>query len=170
MGIGAAVALGAAVVAVGAAVGAAVAAGAAGAAVAAGTAVASLPQATANNIIPINRATGDMSPYLSVPDILSIFHLAYCCFRNTTLITTGSILCYATMESNIAIIGPHPSHLPTHNTLTNRWLLVSSISSTAVPKGKVARAFWDSRFYFVPARKGAEVGMQGDDGSAGEGR
>ena len=49
-------------------------------------------------------------------------------------------------------------------------LLVSWISLTAVPKDKAARAFWDSRFYFVTARKGAEVGMQGDDGSAGEGR
>ena len=49
-------------------------------------------------------------------------------------------------------------------------LLVSWISSTAVPKDKVARAFRDSRFYFVPARKGEEVGMHGDDGSAGEGR
>lgn len=49
-------------------------------------------------------------------------------------------------------------------------LLVSWISLTAVPKGKVARAFRDSRFYFVPARKGEEVGMHGDDGSAGEGR
>ena len=49
-------------------------------------------------------------------------------------------------------------------------LLVSWISSAAVPKGKASRAFRDSRFYFVPARKGEEVGMHGDAGSAGEGR
>ena len=49
-------------------------------------------------------------------------------------------------------------------------LLVSWISLTAVPKDKAARAFRDFRFYFVPARKGEEVGMHGDDGSAGEGR
>jgi hypothetical protein len=49
-------------------------------------------------------------------------------------------------------------------------LLVSWISLTAVPKDKAARAFRDFRFYFVPARKGEELGMHGDDGSAGEGR
>ena len=76
VGAGAAVARGAAVVAVAAgAAGAAVAAGAAGAVVAAGTAGASSPQATLNNVMPINRAKETMSPGLSVPITLGIFHL-----------------------------------------------------------------------------------------------
>ena len=74
MGAGAAVARGAAVVAVAAgAAGAAVAAGAAGAVVAAGTAGASSPQATLNNVMPINRAKETMSPGPECADYLRHF-------------------------------------------------------------------------------------------------